>query len=282
MILKRNLLFAAALVALATVPAKAVVLISDNFATFSDGTLAGQGGYTAYAASTTSPLQVVGGRVVIPNLTPAATTDNQDVIKSVGTPIVTPGAGTASAFVGMNLRVNTAPLATNSYFFATSDALATGMGVFQNHRITVRPDASGTGFNFGVRVNGQGGNPFAFGGQLPLGSFFSIVAELNLTAGAPNDSVRLFVNPTSTDLASQTPYVTVTAGTGTADVTQIAGVVFSQFASATTGQSGIEITDLRVADNFAQAVVPETSTVALAGLGVLPLALVAIRRRKAA
>ncbi len=68
--LKRCARCASALVALTVValanPAQATIYLSDDFSTFTSGDLVGQNGWTQLPTSATLPLQVTGGKVVIP------------------------------------------------------------------------------------------------------------------------------------------------------------------------------------------------------------------------
>ena len=64
--------------------------------------------------------------------------------------------------------------------------------------------------------------------------------------------MRIYVNPTSSNLAAQTPYATsaYTSGSATDPVSEGA-IILSQFTSGSIGQPGLRIGRLVVADNFA-------------------------------
>ena len=88
--------------------ARATLLINDNFSTFASGNLVGQNGWNQLGAVVnTLPLQVTGGKVVIPG---AQTIDNQDAWKNLSTAISPPASGTTSIFYGLDLTVNSAPV----------------------------------------------------------------------------------------------------------------------------------------------------------------------------
>src|SRR5438477_6454326 len=57
---------------------EAAVYLNDNFSTYANGNLVGQNGWTQLGATSTLPLQVNSGMVVIPG---AQSADNQDAWK---------------------------------------------------------------------------------------------------------------------------------------------------------------------------------------------------------
>lgn len=285
---------ALALVA-AVSPVFAAPIFSDNFSTFQNGNLVGQNGYTQYAttnqttgvvtSSSTNPIQVTNGVVTVPGIaasgTGGATNDGQDVFKAFITPV-----NSGSAYVGLSLTVSSAGT-TSSYIAGFVDNSTTSN--FVNGRIAPRANGDGT-YSLGVRVTGQGGAPFVYGGSLNFNQTYSVVERFNFVTGPNNDTVDLFVNTPSENGA--TPYATgvvnLAAGTET-DPTQLGAYDFSQFANSTTAQAGYKIGTAKAATTYSEAfvpasasVVPEANTALLALVGVLPLALVAVRRRKAA
>jgi hypothetical protein len=64
--------------------------------------------------------------------------------------------------------------------------------------------------------------------------------------------MKVFVDPTNSNLAAQTGYVTNNIDTGTPP-TQVGSAVISQFASGTVPNAGVAIGKFVVADNFATA-----------------------------
>jgi len=272
-----GLLVVAALAA----PAAADVLLDDNFSSpaFTSGDLAGQQGWAQLGASATAPIQIAGGRAVIPGIASGGSTqDNQDIYKSFSL-VSPPASGTTSVYAGLTLRVDSAG-SNPSYFLAMSDT-STG---FANERVAARGNANNT-FSLGARVTGQAGFPYAFGGDLTYGQDYTVVVEAALTAGAQNDVIRLFVAPTGTPLDMSTPYATGMysgSGSGT-DPVGLGVLILAQFASSTVSQAGLSIGAVRVATTFAEAAaVPEPASIALVALGALPLAALARRRARRA
>ncbi|MFN0318596.1 MAG: PEP-CTERM sorting domain-containing protein, partial [Burkholderiales bacterium] len=236
------------------------VLLHESFSTYSNGDLVGQNGWTQILASSTVPLQVSNGQLLIPFIAlGGATADNQDAAKSFTT-VPSPGVGTTSVFTGMSFTVTNATT-NGSYFYAMTD-IPTG---FANIRITAR-DNSATipnTFQLGGRVTGQAGYPYVYGAALSYNTTYRVIVQAEMNSGAQNDRVLVYVDPTDSILGNQTPYLisAFTSGAGT-DPVALGLAIFSQFANATTGEAGINIFDITVADNFAAAV-PEPTTYAL-------------------
>jgi hypothetical protein len=261
--------------------ARATLLINDNFSTFSSGNLVGQNGWTQLGfVATTLPLQVTGGKVVIPGVQSA---DNQDAWKNNSAPggvVPPPVSGTTSIYYGLDLTVDSAPVTgpgdlnpSPSYFAAVYNA--TTAGGFANERLTAKDNSAnipGT-YLLGARITGQAQDPFTFGAPLNYGTPYNVVVEADMVAPtASNDTLEIFVNGAN--------YLSHTIGAGASDPTGMGSFVISQFASASTGNSGVTIGAVRMADNYPEAAgVPEPSTLALSSLGVLGL-ISAVRRRR--
>src|SRR5262245_40524218 len=159
-----------AAIAVWTNHARAALFPSDNFSTFASGNLVGQNGWTQLGAVvSTLPLQVTGGKVVIPG---AQSADNQDAWKNnsaVGGVVPPPAAGTTSIFYGLDLTVNSAPeigvggITSPSYFAAVYNA--TNAGGFANERLTAIDNSANVPNTYflGGRITGQAADPFTFG-----------------------------------------------------------------------------------------------------------------------
>lgn len=248
----------------------AATYLSEDFSTYTDGNLVGQNGWTQVGASVTAPIQVLGGEVVVPA---AVLADNQDAYhNNSGGSIPTPGVGTTSIYVGLKMSVQTAPTVgfpPNPSYFA---ALYNGdnAGGFANERLFA--SASGSGYVLSAKVTGQAGAPFATGTNvLDFDTVYNIIVRANMVAGAGNDTLQVYVNPTQADVNLETPYLTAVIGTGT-DPTGIGSFVFSQFGNATTLAAGVTVNSVVMADSFAEAaMVPEPSSFLLAGAAGLAL-----------
>ncbi len=255
--------------AVASGNALASIAFQADFATYASGNLAGQDSWAQFGTSANNPLQVSGGRVVLPGLG-TGSGDGQDVRRSYS-PVLS-AAGT-SLYAGMTLTVNTA-LAPNSsttgssYIFGllTSDA-----SPFVNFRIVTRQGTAPGTFQFGMRPTGQSGNSFVFGGDLPLNTALNLVIAWDFVGGVQNDSTVAWINPASSSRAGNSTYVVNAQGNLNGDAPGFGGVVLSQFTNASTTQTGATIDRMIVATDFAevQGFIPApgaVGTLALAGL----------------
>ncbi len=158
--------------------------------------------------------------------------------------------------------------ASPSYFAAlnTLDSTTTS-GNFQNVRMVAQ--ASGSGFVFGTRVNGQSGYPFGYGSTvLDFGTMYALRAEINLVAGNANDFINLYVGES---FSSMNLYATVGySGTGSVSDISVGAMVLSQFANSSTFESGVSMQSMSV------YVVPAPGALALLGAA----GLVSRRRRR--
>jgi PKD repeat protein len=209
---------------------------AQDFSTYGTGNLVGQSNWVQYSTQSTVPLQVSGGRVVIPG---GQTADNQDAYKNFT-------QTNATLFYGLTLTVtsavnNTAP----SYFtalYTDNDALG-----YANFRLSTKAgDAYLTNCLLGLRVTGQSGDPYTFGTALSTGLQYRVI----LQAPAGYTSALLYVNPTSSDLASQIVYASNPIGTGTAP-TSLGSLVLSQYGTTGVPTDGVSIGKVIVSDSFA-------------------------------
>ena len=238
--------------------ASASVLVSADFSTYADGALVGQNGWAQYNTSATAPITVSGGRVQwAGNGNTAA--NNQDAVLSFASQITQPLSGETVLYFDIMMSIASAGAAP-SYFAALNQNTGTvTTGNFQNVRLAVQ--ASGTGFVFGSRLNGQTGYPFGYGSSaLNFNQMYALRAEVHLVAGNANDFINLYVGDSFSNLALH-----ATAGytTGTVADISVGGMLLSQFASATAFESGVSISSMSV------TVVPAPGAIALVALAGL-------------
>lgn len=194
---------------LAPLAAKAETLASADFSTYTDGNLVGQNGWAQYQSQTTLPLQVTAGQVSWPG---GATVNNQDAFLAFPEQVIQPLTGTTVLTWDTVINV-TAPSASNPSYFMALNTLTTSTtsGNFQNARLAAQ--ASGAGYVFGARVNGQSGYPFAFGTDvLNIDEDYALRAEIHMVAGNANDFINLYVGP---DFDNLTLYATAGYTSGT-------------------------------------------------------------------
>jgi len=250
--------------------AQAQSLASADFSTYSNGNLVGQNGWEQYQSQTTLPLQVSGGQVSWPG---GATVNNQDAFLPFPEQVTQPLTGSTVLIWDTVINV-TAPSASNPSYFAALNTLTTSTtsGNFQNARLAAQ--ASGDGYVFGARVNGQSGYPFAFGTDvLNIDEDYALRAEIHMVAGNANDFINLYVGP---DFDNLTFYATAGYGTGTVSDPLYGAILLSQFGTASVIEAGVSISSTSI------SVVPEPTTIGLAGLGVIGAGLALRRRAKRA
>src|SRR5439155_4635163 len=119
---------------------------------------------------------------------------------------------------------------------------------FANYRLSARDNGGGTCV-LAARITGQIGDPYTFGTTgLGYGAQHRVIVE----ADSGGTVMKVFVDPSSANLAAQTVYVSNLIGTGTAPV-QVGSFAFSQFVNGTTPNVGAFISKVVVSDNFATA-----------------------------
>jgi PKD repeat protein len=205
-----------------------------DFSAYASGNLVGQHSWIQLGSPATLPLQVASGQVAVPF---GQSADNQDAYKNFT-------ATNGTVFFGMILTVNNAPVSTAPSYFAGLSVSNNGTG-FINYRLTAQ-DAGGGTFAFGARITGQTSDPYTFGTVLP----YSIPVMAIVEADSGGTIMKVFVNPTSTNLASQTANVINNIGTATPP-NQVASFIISQFASGTAPNAGVTIARAALSDNFA-------------------------------
>ncbi len=261
-------------------------IVSSDFSTFTNGNLVGQNGWAQFSTSSTSPIQVAGGKAT---WTGGAIVDNQDAYLPLGTIITQPASGTTFVYVALQLSVASAGAAP-SYFAALNQnqtAVTTGSN-FQNARLAAKDNVGDSTFDFGSRVNGQGGYPFVYGNAgLTYGATYNLVARISMVTGNSNDMIDLFVTEASQPFDFVTAYSTSAYTSGTVTDPTFGGLLLSQFGSGTVNQSGVSINKVMVTSDFTEVqafvvtAIPEPSTYA-ALAGAVAFAGVTLSRRRRA
>jgi len=133
--------------------------------------------------------------------------------------------------------------------------------------------SSGTGFQLGISRAATVTNLTYGTTVLPFNTPLHLLVRYDLVPGLTNDTAALYVNPSTMDGSTDTPYATAfSEGT---DATSIAAIGLRQGALANSAT--LTVDNLRV---FSEAAVPEPSSLAL--LGVAGVAAAVRRRKKAA
>jgi MYXO-CTERM domain-containing protein len=243
----------------------ASLLASADFSTYADGALVGQNGWAQFGSSSTSPLTVGAGRVTWAG-NGNTSSNHQDAFLAFASQITQPTVGTTILNFDILLSVSSAG-AAGSYFAALNQNTTSGTsGNFQNVRMVAQ--ASGAGYVFGTRLNGQSGYPFGYGTQvLNFGETYALRAEINLVAGNANDFINLYVG---SDFSNLSLYGTAGYGAGTVSDISVGAMLLSQFSSGTAFESGVSVASMSV------TLVPTPGALALLGVA----GLVARRRRR--
>jgi hypothetical protein len=242
--------------------AKGEVYLNDTFNSYSNGDLLGQGNWSQTGASTVNPIQVNSGIVSL-------TTTGQDLYSPLSS-ILTPVDGT-TFYIGLTLNVSAAQ-ATGDYFLHFTPTLGETSSLYG--RMFIK--SSGTGFQLGYLETS--GSTTTYGTtDLIFGNSYRVVLAYNRVAGTVNDTANLYVNPSNlTTEGGNTPYLTDTWGSATAEPTAIAALNLRQGTAANAPT--LTIDNLVAASTFAEvAPVPEPATT---GLLLAGAAVLALRRRR--
>lgn len=216
----------------------------DQFSTFASGPLAGQQDWTQVGGVVSLPIQITGGTAVIPG---GQTVDNQDVSK----PFSVAGFAGNTAVYGMRFTVTSAINTSSPSYFA---GLVATNG-FVNARLAVRVPASSTNggdFQIGMRLTGQAGNPFQFGGfRLRFGREYLVLVEYKfLGASASDDQATLYINPIAADMnGARTVFQAQSVANG--DMPACASLALSQFGSAGVPSSGVAVSAVATGNSLA-------------------------------
>ena len=230
---------------------RATLLFSDNFDSYSNGALVGQGPWLQTSTVTTAPVQVTSGQAVLG-------TTGQDVYAPFASTYSIPVGTTLD--IGLDLTVASAQ-ATGDYFLHTTPTVGNSSLFFD--RLFVK--SSGTGFELGYA--GTSGAAVVYGTSvLSLNTDYRIVLVYNDVSGLANDTASIYVNPTDSTLESDnTAYLSNVAwGAGAAETNTVSAINLRQGSS--TAAAGLSVDNLDVGTTFGDvSAVPEPSTLALLG-----------------
>lgn len=230
------------------------VMVTDNFDSYTNGTLSGQGGWTTPTPAAT-PIQVAGG------------TDKYAAVGSSGQDEYKPFSGAVPHTDGESITTTfnvtlTSAQSAGDYFLHLSNPAGTTSNFYE--RIFAR--SSTNGFQFGlVDTSGTGSTPTYGTTELSLNTDYTVSVVWNFVAGALNDTFSMTVNGA--------PYLTHTwTSTTGAEPTALAAVNLRQ--GSGTAAPTAQVDDISV---VASAVPEPASLAAGAVVGVLALG----RRRRA-
>jgi len=254
----KKLLGIIAVAMLMVVGAQAQVILNQNFNSFTNGNLVGQGTWVQTGTTATSPVQVAGGAVG-----PTVQGSAQDVSISLSSPVTS-----GSFYYGVDFSF-TSKNASSDYFLHIANTNA-GTG------FSSRLYAQSSGLGFALAWGGSSTAPTAFGAELAFNTTYRAVMRYDIVSGLVNDTGALYITTGAFDSveANNTTYQNVT--TWAFGTEQTAFGAFNIRQGTNTGVYTID--NVLVGTTFASAAIPEPSTYALLGLGLG--ALWFLRRKK--
>jgi|SRR5665213_495003 len=228
-------------------------VLSDNFNSYPDGNLT-NGTTWFQTAAAANPVQVNSGVVTLNN-------SGQDVYSPFSSPVTL--ADGQSLYFGLAINVSAAQ-ATGDYFMHFTPN-AGNSSLFYD-RLFV--ESTTGGYVLGLEGTAGGGAVVTYGTTvLSLNTSYNIVLAYNYFAATPSNSVdAVYINPTSSTVGNNTPYLTAAWSSANADTNQIAAINFRQGSSSLAPT--LTVDNLVVSTLFSDIVpAPEPSTMALAALG---------------
>ena len=253
----------------ATVSVQATPLFSDDFNSYANANLAGQGPWLQNGASAVTPVQVLNGKAMLGS-------SGQDLNAALSSPFSLVDG--TSFYIGATVNLSAAN-ATGDYFLHWSPT--TGSTIFLS-RVEAR--SSGAGFQLGYVETSGTGNSLTWGTQvLSFNHDYRMVLAYNVVAGAVNDTADLYVDPDDLTVRdNNTPYLSDTWGSITGETVTLGAINLRQGTASSAPTLAID--DLNVATTFAEAAtftpvpVPEPTSLSLLG-GFALLAWFVNRRR---
>ncbi len=161
-----------------------LVVLSDDFNSYTNGTLVPQGGWTTTGTVFTTPVQVAGGADKYVQFG----TSGEDDYKVFSSPVTLNPTDSLETRVDINVSAATA---TGDYFTHLSNPAGTTANFYQ--RVFAR--SSGAGFQLGLVDTSGTGSTTTWGTTvLAFNTAYSLKIVWNFLAGANNDTFTLDVN----------------------------------------------------------------------------------------
>ncbi|MBI2512565.1 MAG: PEP-CTERM sorting domain-containing protein [Opitutae bacterium] len=237
---------------------------TETFA-YSNGALAGQGGWSRIGSTVTNPLTVTSGSV-------SFATTGEDVGSALGF-----SASSGSLYAGFDLAL-TGAQATGDYFLAFNTAATA-----TNYTGRFFAKSSGSGYVLGYQLGVTGATPSYSSTVLDFSTTYRIVMRYDFVSGTLNDQGTFYVNPSSvTELSNTAAVSTITWAGTTSENASLAAIALRQ-GTASSAATISSFDNLIVSTSFSTAAnisaVPEPSTYA-ALLGAAGLLGVFVQRRR--
>jgi hypothetical protein len=238
------------------------IILSDDFNSYSDGDLVGQGDWVQLGSSTDSPVQVSSGSVV--NMS-----EGQDVQKPFSSTVARQAGEANGKSLITEFDVNLTSVAANTSagdFFAHLTVAPGNTTMF--NRFYARAGTAPDTFQIAVSASGvpsPAATNLNYGGDLPLGQTYHVQSQWKFIPGASNDEFSLNVN--------NAPYLTPFAWDSNTSESVNLGVFNLR-------QGGSNAPGIASIDNIVVTLVPEPATSAMAILSAGGIGVIARRRRR--
>ena len=177
--------------------AQAGVLLDQNFATFNNGDLVGQQGWTQPA-------------VASPNLTIA---NSVLVFANTGQDagVAFTSANSGSLYLGFKMRVTSSQ--TGDYFAAFN---TTASGTAYTGRLSIKKGATTSKFVLGLLMGNTGATTSYGTTELDTNTDYVVIFKYNFVSGVLNDTGLIYVNPSNSSTENlNTPYLNTVTWAGT-------------------------------------------------------------------
>lgn len=245
--------------ALMLMNSSAAPLITDHFSYTAGNALTGDDGNSWVNAS--ANITVASGNLAYASYAPSSG-NKVSITGSSAQDSALAFTSTNSGTIYYSFLLNVSSLTTGSSNYALAD-LKTSAGGSIYGTLFYSKVASST-YNLGLGQNTTNGAGSIYSGvTLTTGTTALVVVGYSFVAGAANDTVSLWINPSSSTFSAASAPTANFSYTNTGDPTALAAFAFRSANVATS----FNVDELRVATTWAEAVVPEPKTCLLIGVG---------------
>ncbi len=268
--MKRSCLVAISVACLVFQGAYASVLFQDGFDYTSGGILGGNGGWSG---SSSTAFTIGSANLTYPNLTDLG---GNDVGVTSGsstsiTNIFDAGISSGSVYFSFLISSTTLPTSGNAYLVSLNPATAKPNG--GSDALAVYSEFNGAGYSLGIRTSGGGSAVFDSADVLSANTTYLAVVQYDMSISG-SATANLYLNPVPGGSQPGIAAATVT----TATPLSIGDVGIKAQSATTFGNYTLDNFIIGTTWDDVVAPIPEPTTLALAGLGLLGLAL-RLRRR---
>ena len=248
------------LAALLLINASAATLITDPFNYTTGNALSGDNGNSW--TNTSANITVASGNLSYPSY--AASSGN--MVSVVGGGSAQDSAigfsSTNSGTIYYSFLLNVSSLSSGASNYALAELKTTTGGTAYDTLFYSRVSSSSYNLGLGQGVTNGNGSIYS-GATLSTGATALVVVGYTFVAGSNNDTVSLWVNPSSSTFSAASAPTANFTYTNTSDPTALSAFAFR----ATSVTTNFNADELRVATSWSEAVVPEPKTWVMIGIG---------------